>query len=224
MSEAFSLHKVGTPGEPRLALFEVLQSVSQPFSLSFVVDTHYSHWKFMSHIPIYILSIIYVTIRCNSTQKYFRKLWVRYQGLLSCLKTVRFSLVWGREEPQHHTRIILYFVKKSSDSSLKALKGTLSTKRRQLHWRGLLACFSSHSFLQQNFERNTSIIQSPYKRIPAASCSPDNSSILFKLVCPGNISFLRHTANCVGLINITVSFLTCKIPVYNSVTQNTKLE
>ena len=111
MSEAFSLHKVGTPGEPRLALFEVLQSVSQPFSLSFVVDTHYSHWKFMSHIPIYILSIIYVTIRCNSTQKYFRKLWVRYQGLLSCLKTVRFSLVWGREEPQHHTRIILYFVK-----------------------------------------------------------------------------------------------------------------
>ena len=116
------------------------------------------------------------------------------------------------------------FCKKSSDSSLKALKGTLSTKRRQLHWRGLLACFSSHSFLQQNFERNTSIIQSPYKRIPAASCSPDNSSILFKLVCPGNISFLRHTANCVGLINITVSFLTCKIPVYNSVTQNTRLE
>ena len=86
----------------------------------------------------------------------------------------------------------------------------------------MFSSFSPHSFLQQNFEGNTIIIQSPYKRIPAASRSPDNSCILYKFVCPGNISFLPHTAKCVRLINTTASFLTFNIPVYNSVTQNTK--
>ena len=109
---------------------------------------------------------------------------------------------------------------------MKAFKANIISKKKTvtLAWIAyMFPSFPPHSFLQQNFERNTIIIQSLYKHIPAASHSPDNSSILYKfVVCPGNIYFLRHTANCVGLNNITASFLTCIIPVYNSVTQNTK--
>ena len=118
------------------------------------------------------------------------------------------------QETQHHTRIFLRLIK-----IFRFVVEVVARKHYQQKEDSYISMDCAHVFLRfaalistAKFERN--FLQEPHKRIPAASRSPDVNSILYEFVCPGNISFLSHTAKCVGVINITASVLTCNIPVY----------